>query len=166
MKNLNLPKEATFKGPAILWKRMFAFLIDLFIIDLVAGFSLRSLLTGLIPETSFIESFNYLASNSQLTSTISLITFFFGFIALLYFALLEYKLGQSIGKMLMNIKVESDTDSLTFFACMIRSMFLIMITPLIFLWIIDPFFMFFTKDKRRLSEILSKTRTISVYALR
>ena len=162
---LNLPGQPTFKGPAMLWKRILAFVIDLFIIDFVIGFPFRSIIMRIIPTGSFSENYTYLSTHSNLTTALSLIMFLFGMLAMLYFAILEYKLGQTIGKIFMNIKVESDRDNLSFFACLIRGMFLLFIFPFILLWIIDPLFLMFNKDGRRLSEILSKTRSVAVYNL-
>lgn len=162
-KGLNLPKEATFKGPALIWKRVLAFVIDILIINFVIGFPFRRLIAGIVPARDFSNSYAYISSNQKLVGLLSLIMILFGLLAILYFAILEYKMGQTVGKMFMNIKVEA--EQLTFFSCLIRSMFLIFIFPFVLLWVIDPLFMFFTKDKRRLSEILSKTRTIEIYLL-
>lgn len=160
---LNLPKQRTFKGPALMWKRILAFVIDMIIIDFVIGFPFRNVIIKLVPVEGFSENYAYLSTNPTLVSALSLILFMFGMLALLYFAILEYKIGQTIGKMFMNIKVEPDKDQLGFLACVLRSMFLLFIFPFILLWIIDPLFILFNKDGRRLSEILSKTRTVEVY---
>ncbi|MCK5283879.1 MAG: RDD family protein [Nanoarchaeota archaeon] len=163
--NLNLPKEAVFKAPAVFWKRLLAFLIDILIVDFVIGYPFRRLIIRLIPMTDFSKSYSYLVSNPKAAATVSLITFVMGLLALLYFALLEYKTGQTLGKMLVNIRIESVAKELTFFACVMRSIFLIFIFPLVLLWIIDPLFLIFTRDKRRLSEVLSRTRTIEIRSL-
>ncbi|PIN68596.1 hypothetical protein COV93_08920, partial [Candidatus Woesearchaeota archaeon CG11_big_fil_rev_8_21_14_0_20_43_8] len=86
-------------------------------------------------------------------------------IMILYFALTEFKLGQSFGKMLLQLRVRSDTKDLRLYQCLLRSIFLIPVFPFILLWIADPLSMAFTKDSRRLSEILSKTRTVQDYVV-
>jgi hypothetical protein len=163
---LNLPREATFKGPAIVWKRIAAFIIDLFILDFVIGFPFRSLLTKIVPSGDFSVSYDYLLSNPQITTALTLIMFLYGFLALLYFSILEYTTRQTIGKIFMNIMVEPTNKEIGYFNYVVRSMYLLTVFPFILLWIADPLFMFFSKDKRRLSEILSKTRTTAVYFLR
>ncbi|MBD3163604.1 hypothetical protein GF323_00210 [Candidatus Woesearchaeota archaeon] len=162
---LNLPKESTFKGPALIWKRAAAFAIDLLIIDFIIAFPFRSIMEKLIPAGSFMESYSYISSNPKVAGILSLITLLIGILALLYFSILEYSQGQTPGKMLMRIKVEPVRDK-NFFAYLVRSMYMLIIFPFILLWVIDPLFMFFTQDRRRLSEILSGTKTTEVYALR
>jgi uncharacterized RDD family membrane protein YckC len=162
---LNLPKEATFNGPAVFWKRGTAFLIDIFILDFIIGGPFNYLLSRIMPNEGLMENYNYILSNPQLTMKLSLIVITFGFLALLYFALTEYITGQTLGKMLLNIRVEYDSKEKSLLGALLRSMFLILIFPFVLLWIIDPVFMIFTKDKRRLSEIISKTRTIETYYL-
>ena len=163
---LNLPKEATFVGPAVVWKRIAAFIVDMIILDFVIGTPLRSVLTNIVPNKGFSDTYSYLSTNSKIAAAISLIFFMYGILAILYFAILEYKTGQTIGKMLFNITIKSDREDMSFLQCIMRSIYLLMIFPLILLWIADPVFMIFSKEKRRLSEIISKTRTIEVYLLR
>jgi uncharacterized RDD family membrane protein YckC len=161
--NLNLPKEASYKGPASIGKRLVAFVLDLLILDFVIGSPFNSLLSKLSPKISPMETYSYFMSHSRDAMLISLVTIAYGFLALLYFALLEYKTGQTIGKMFMNIKVESEEQNLFLF--MVRSMFLLIVFPFILLWLLDPLFMLLSKEKMRLSEILSRTRTVEIYHL-
>ena len=166
MVNLHLPEEATFKGPATLWSRIGAFLIDLMVLDLVLGNSLQSILASIVPAGDFKGAFAYVQAHSQAAVSLSLVMISFGILALLYFSFLEYKLGQTIGKIFMRIKVESLTKKAGFFSYLVRNMCLLLIFPFNLLLIIDPLFMLFSREGRRLGEILSKTRTIAVYQLR
>jgi len=86
-------------------------------------------------------------------------------LALFYFAILEYKLGQSIGKIFMNIKVISITKKLLFWQCIGRSLFLLPVFPFFLLWAIDPLFLFFNKKGQRLSEFLTKTKVVEDYII-
>lgn len=165
MARLNLPKEATFKGPALIWKRMVAFMLDIIILDFVIGFPLRKVMTKVVPVNDFSGSYTYFLANPKATAILTVIIIFYGMLVMLYFAILEYHTGQTVGKIFTNIKVESDKKEISFFACLIRNMYFIFIFPFILLWVIDPLFMLFTKEKRRLSEILSGTRTVEVYSL-
>ena len=49
-RGLNLPKERSFVGPATAFKRVLAFLIDLFIIYFIVGFPLNNLLKNTVPK--------------------------------------------------------------------------------------------------------------------
>jgi len=160
---LKLPKQKTFTGPAFAWKRVLAFLIDLLIINFIILFPFRKLFREIMPTAlSFKETFNFV-NTSELNSLILTISIFASILMMLYFIILEGKIGQSIGKILTNVYVVSEIKELKFWQLLVRNLFLIPFFPFILLWVIDPIFMFFTKDKKRLSEILSKTKVIEKY---
>lgn len=166
MKQLNLPKERHFIGPALLWKRIAAFFIDIAILNLVVLFPFRALFRNLIPKDySFSEAYNLLSSSTNYTSYMSLISFVMSVLIILYFFMLEKKTGQSIGKMLMKVYVVSDNSTLKNWQLIIRNLVFIPIFPFVLLWLLDPLFMFFTKANQRLTEILSKTRVVEQYNL-
>lgn len=160
---LNLPKQKRFTGPALVWKRALAFFIDILVINYVILFPFRRLLQKLIPaKFSFKETFSFI-NTSELNSLILTISIFAAILMILYFLVLERKVGQSIGKILTNIYVVSETKELKLWQLLVRNLFLIPLFPFILLWIVDPIFLFFTKDHKRLSEILSKTKVIAKY---
>jgi len=166
-RGLNLPKERTFTGPALVWKRLLAFLADLLIINLVIFFPFKRIIQKTIPEfSSYSEAYSFLSSNQSYTATLTMVSFIMSIFAILYFALLEYKLQQTPGKMLFNISIAGETKKLKFWQSIVRSLFIIPIFPFLLLWIVDPLFIFFTKTNQRLSEILSKTKTIEQYIIR
>ena len=160
---LNLPKQRNFKGPARIWKRALAFLIDITIIDFLLGVPFRSLFLKVVPEEDFFGEMKILQSSEKALMLLTVIMISYMFLYLLYFAILEYKLGTTIGKMFMRIKVEEDKNAYGFLSYIIRNMVFIFIFPFILLWIADPLFMLFNRDGRRLSEILSRTRTVEDY---
>ena len=165
-KSLNLPKQRVVRGPASTWKRLFAFIIDMFIINLILWMPFRGKIEMVMPKNmDFGQALEFSASNPGVTSVLSFMIIIMGLIALLYFALLEYKLGQTIGKILMKIFVISDKKRLGFFQALVRSMYLIFIFPFWLLFIIDPIFLLLNKNHQRLSEILSKTRTVQDYVM-
>ena len=162
---LRLPKEKVFTGPASLFRRFFAFVIDLLVIDLVIFFPFRGILEKTMPKASYKEAYQFLISNPGYSKLISIIMVAAGILSIFYFALLEYKLNQSIGKMFLGVFVKNELKEKRFWQYLVRSMFLLPIFPFILLWILDPIFMFFTKNNQRLSEILSKTRTVQGYLM-
>jgi len=165
MARLNLPKEKLFVGPALLWKRIAAFLIDLAIINLVIFLPFRSLFTKLFPpDYSFSEALKLLSS-ADYAGMIGLISSVMGIFVILYFYMLEKKMHQSIGKRIMKIYVASDNKELKSWQVLVRNILFLPLFPFFLLWILDPLFMFFTKTNQRLSEILSKTKVIGIYAL-
>jgi uncharacterized RDD family membrane protein YckC len=84
---------------------------------------------------------------------------------ILYFLMLEIKMSQTIGKMLMKVYVVSDNKELKAWQLLARNLVFIPIFPFVLLWILDPLFMLFTKTNQRLSEILGKTRVVEKYSL-
>lgn len=166
MKRLDLPKERHFIGPALLWKRIAAFFIDIAILNLVVLFPFRALFRNIIPKDySFSEAYKLLGGSANYTSYISSISFVMSALIILYFFMLEKKMSQSIGKMLMKIYVVSDNDALKNWQLIIRNLVFVPIFPFVLLWIVDPLFMFFTKTSQRLTEVLSKTRVVEQYGL-
>lgn len=166
MRRLNLPKERTFIGPALLWKRIAAFFIDILIINLIVLFPFRKLFQEIIPKNySFSEAYRLLSSSTNYTGFITSVSFVMSILIILYFLMLERKMSQTIGKMLMKIYVVSDNNTLKTWQLFVRNLVFIPIFPFILLWIIDPIFMFLTKTNQRLSEILSKTKVVEKYNL-
>ena len=165
-RGLNLPKERTFTGPALAWKRILAFLADLLIVNLVLFFPFKKIIQESMPELgSYSEVYNFLMSNQNYVAILTMVSFVMAIFALLYFVIMEYKIGQTPGKMFFNVSVISDTKKLSVWQSLLRSLFIIPVFPFFLLWIVDPLFMFFTKSNQRLSEILSKTRTVERYII-
>jgi len=163
-RGLKLPKERTFTGPALVWKRLLAFVADLLIINLVLFFPFKRILQKAIPEFSnYSEAYSYLSANQGYTATLTIVSLVMALLALLYFTAMEYKIGQTPGKILFNIYIVSEMKGKAIWQFIVRSLFIIPVFPFILLWVIDPLFLFFTKTNQRLSEILSKTRTVQSY---
>ncbi len=166
-RGLNLPEERTFKGPALVWKRFLAFLTDFLIINLVLFFPFKRLIQSSMPEFgSFSETYAYLISNQSYTQALTVVSLAMSIFALFYFALLEYKIQQTPGKMLLKISVIGEKKEVRFWQYLVRSLFIIPIFPFFLLWVLDPLFLFLTKTNQRLSEILSKTKTVEEYIIR
>lgn len=166
MKQLNLPKEKSFIGPALIWKRIAALFIDIIILNLIVLFPFRGLFQGIIPkEYSFSEAYKFLSSSTNYTSFITSVSFIMSVLIILYFLLLERKMSQTVGKMIMKIYVVGDNKTLNTWQLLMRNLVFIPIFPFVLLWVLDPLFMFFTKTNQRLSEILSKTKVVEKYNL-
>ncbi|MBI2659340.1 RDD family protein, partial [Candidatus Woesearchaeota archaeon] len=150
MKRLNLPKESTFIGPALLWKRIAAFFIDMAIINLIVLFPFRSLFQNIVPKDySFSEAYRLLSSSANYTSFLTSASFIMSVLIILYFFMLENKMSQTIGKMLMKVYVISDNKELKAWQLIARNLVFIPIFPFVLLWVLDPLFMFFTKTNQR-----------------
>ena len=179
MAKLNLPKERTFVGPAVAWKRVIAFMIDMMIINLVILFPFMGLFEGIISEGhSFSDAYRILGSTSY-SGFLASASFIMSILIIMYFYMMERKMSQTIGKMLMKVYVADARDKaanessrsisgnkdLKAWQLLARNMVFIPLFPFVLLWILDPLFMFFTKTSQRLSEILSRTRVVENYSL-
>ena len=166
MGRLDLPKERTFIGPALLWKRIAAFFIDIVVINLIVLFPFRSLFQKIIPqEYSFSEAYRIFSSSTNYSGFITSVSLVMSVLIILYFVMMEKRMGQTIGKMLMKIYIVSDANALKKWQLLARNAVFIPLFPFVLLWVLDPLFMFFTKTNQRLTEILSKTRVVEKYSL-
>lgn len=164
MKSLNLPKKRVITGNAMIWKRIVAFVIDLIIINVIILRPFRNIFASIVPSDSFSEVYNFFLENSATLDFLETVGIMITILILLYFVILEYKLKQTPGKMIMNLYVTAE-KKLKFWQCVVRSLFFIPIFPFILLWIIDPIYIFFSKDNQRLTERLSKTRVVEEFPI-
>lgn len=146
--------------PALLWKRIAAFIIDLLILDLTVLSPFKNVLLRAMPVTDFTSFSAMLDSSAKLSGSLVFTLISMSIVAILYFALCESILGQTIGKMLFRLRVSGVTAPAGFWRCFIRSLFLLPIFPFVMFWFIDPLYMFFTRSSQRLLERWSNTATI------
>ena len=145
-------------------KRLLAFIVDIIIINLTILWPFRKTMENMLPKyDSFSQTFDYISKNHDLNGSLTIIMFCVSLLTILYFYLLEKKLGQTVGKMLFGLYVKSAEKELKGWQIFARSVFLIPAFPFILLWIIDPIVMLFNRENQRLSEIVSKTKVVEEY---
>jgi len=163
-------KQKIVLANASLWKRIVAFIIDMFIINTFLLMPFKKLFKKIPSSFNFSETYSYLAYNTELKSFIFKITLFASLIVFIYFILFETILNQTLGKMIFNIYViprfsnENEVIQkgvkISFFKSMIRNLFIFPFLPFIILWIVEPIIMFSSPLHQRLSEKLTQTRTV------
>lgn len=132
-----------------IWKRGFAFLIDLLIVEIIVNLTFSKYIEkNLGSDMNIIEMYKYLNANYDIYSGFLLImSIITALIALIYFTLMEWKLNQSLGKMMLNIKVIP--NKLKFWQAFLRnlpkSLFLVNYTSFVFLF--DILYLSFTKQR-------------------
>ncbi len=142
------------------FKRLLAFLVDLFLVNILIS-PFRNVIVSAIPQFSdpskTFELFNVFSglSKHQL-SLISYTMFFAALIAFLYFSVLEYRYGATIGKLLLRLKVEPLAEK-RYWRYAVRSLFLFPLFPLSLLWVVDPVYMLTNPKRQRFSEYVSRT---------
>lgn len=160
MTQLHLPKQRYILCPAPIWKRALAFLIDLAIINVVIFSPFQRVLVALVPSASDFSALQATLSADQgLMNLLISIFSIVGILAMLYFVILEYVLGMTLGMRIMRIHVSAEKP-IGFWRCIARNLFFIPLFPFPLLWIIDPLHLLFSHDNARFLERLTKTRTV------
>lgn len=146
---------------ASFWKRVIAYIIDAIIINIIIIWPFQKTIMRLslgFQSNNILQVYNYISSNQEaVRATLPEMAILFVIVSILtiaYWAILEYKLRQSIGKMLLNIYVKSDEKTLTLQQCIIRNVSkisgLLLLTDCIGI----------IGNKQRFLERLSKTRVV------
>lgn len=163
---LDLPEKKVFIGPARVWKRILAFVLDLFVIDFFVLSFFQDVADKMLGSgAGFMTTYQLLENNPSQANALFGLFMMMILLVLAYFVLLQYAAGQTIGCILFNIYVVAETgdkqfDRAGFWQCLLRNLFLIPAVPFIFLWIIDPLYLAFARNGQRFTEWLSRTRVI------
>ena len=129
------------------WKRVFALLVDLAVVDLIITRPLSRLISGRIDEISDLLNFSF-----ELVA-ISLVI---GLFAVFYWAILEYKIGQTLGALIFKLRAKGLNKSMSFSQAFLRN-----VTKMsVVLLLIDSINILFSEKKQRYFEVLSKTVTV------
>lgn len=165
----DVPGKRVVEGPASPWKRVAAFFFDMLIIDFVLFFPFSAVMERMFFEAGagINTSLAGLFRNLQPSPALIAASLSMALIAILYFALLEFRIQQTIGKMMFNLTVASSIPAqpLKFWQCLVRSLLLIPFFPFALLWVFDPLYSFFNASRQRLLEMMSRTRTVERYAI-
>ena len=160
-----LPKEKLFVGPALIWKRIVAFAIDFLIIQFFIISPFRKIINKVVPEGSLSAAREFVLAHEEAKNMLLWISFAIGFLILIYFAVLEFSIGQTAGKIIMKIKVVRERKESSSWQFIVRSLFVIPVIPFMLLWIIDPVYMFLNEKNQRFTERISMTRTIETFVM-
>jgi len=87
-----LPKERVMQGPALVSKRILAFIIDIFLLEFVVYFPFKSVMSSIIPKSNFSDMLGYVENNPAVVNNINMVLFMIGILSLIYFIYMEYKL--------------------------------------------------------------------------
>ncbi len=160
MVRLHLPHQRSTTIPASLFRRFLAFLLDLLILDLVVAAPFRGVFAGIFGEQELTDLMAAMEADPSMSFLAQMILLLLGILLLLYFMILEFTVGQTLGKRIFRLRVENDKKQKQIWQYLVRSLFVIPVFPFILLWVIDPIHMFFSIEGRRWSEKLSRTRVV------
>ncbi len=140
-----------------LWKRAFAYLIDLIIVFFVVFLPIGNLFFE-DSRQHFDGILSPIGAYSGFSFGIFLLSFLTALLSVLYWAILEYKVRQSVGKMAMGIKViDAFGMKLRFSQGFLRNLSKIST----FLLFFDVLYGVIKKDNVRFFEVLSNTRVVN-----
>ncbi len=140
--NLNLPKKRVYVRDAPVSRRVLAFLADLFLLDFTVFASFSFL------NVSWQDAFG--APRPDILASAVVMSL----LALAYFSMFEWVLGQTPGMMLLNLRVEK----VTFGKALLRHCYFLPLFPFPILLLTEPLFLFW--KKRRWLELLTRTRVV------
>src|SRR3989344_4342796 len=132
-------------------KRFFAFLIDLAIVEFIITKPLNKIITNSISDFDF--SFSEISS---LSFKIIFVSLTIGIIGILYWTVLEYKIGQTLGALIFKLRAKSEKGSLSFGKSFLRNLSKLSVVFLL----IDSINIFFNEKKQRFLEKYSNTITV------
>jgi hypothetical protein len=150
MSSLKLPRARVHLLDAPAWRRILAFLADLLVIDVIIVGPFERFYQD-IKMGSIAESLAAIPPQA-VAATVAI-----GFLALLYFMLMEHVLGSTVGMSVFGLAVAGDR---TFWQCLVRNLYALPFFPFTLFWIIDPVLLFWRKE--RLLERWSSTSTVLV----
>ena len=160
----------TFLLPASIWKRIGAFIIDIAIIDLIIFSPFKAKFAELISGAdSYTKAYQILTSSHENISIIMAITTVITILIFSYFTLLEWKLGQTPGKIVMNTylvalpvnnkdtksenndnKNENENNKISrpsFWQVVLSNLSLVPFFPFIILWPVEIISILFTNQR-------------------
>ena len=132
---------------------MLAFVLDMMVVNLIIIGPFKPLLQKLLPAMTFQESLGLLNSSPESVSAVVTITIIISVLMMLYFVILEKKLGQTLGKMLFNVRLRSDKKDLGYWRVFVSNLTLLPFFPFIILWVVDPIYLLF-KGQRLMEKIV------------
>ncbi len=136
--------------PARFFRRVLAYFLDTLLIALVIGLPI-----GYAYENTDDSKFEFL-SPKDFNAKDLILGSAIGILTVLYWAIFEYKLRQSPGKMLLKLYVSPTNKELTFSHAIIRN--LTKISG--FLLVLDCLYMVFKKTHRRYMETIAETEVL------
>ncbi|MBI2136352.1 RDD family protein [Candidatus Woesearchaeota archaeon] len=176
MKNLNKYLDAlitpqmtkTFLLPASIWKRAGAFIIDIALLDLIVFSPFKANFASLIAGAdSYQKAFQMLTASQENLSSLMMASFFIAILTISYFTILEWKLGQTVGKILFNlflVQVPANQDEKLskpgFWQVFTSNLSLVPFFPFIFLWPVEILSILFTNN--RFMERVAKIQLIEI----
>ncbi len=143
-----------FLAPASLTRRTLAYLVDSLILNFILLSPILKEIKNIVGENiSFGASYEFFVNNPQKVSVVLVLGLVLVILTILYYSILEFKLRQTIGKMLFDIKVISKKANFKYSQTLIRNLS----KPISILFIFDVLYLILKKQNQRFFEKISNT---------
>ncbi|MDI6737960.1 MAG: RDD family protein [Nanoarchaeota archaeon] len=142
--------------PAALWKRVVAYLIDSLVLSVVVASPFQNFFMGMEKH-----GFSYYFTRFEVTGKITLVVFAIAALMLIYWAFMEFRFSQTIGKIIMKIHVHSLKGNLTLRQCIMRN--ITKISSILLL--VDCIHIYTSKTHQRWLEKVSNTEVVEALQL-
>ena len=140
-----------------LTRRVLAYIIDTAILNLILLAPIIKQMQKIVGDnTSFTSSYQFFINNPQKISAVVILGFMLIILTIAYYSILEFKLRQTIGKMLLGIKVMSKKANFKYSQTLIRNIS----KPISILFIFDVIYLLVKKQNQRFFEKISDTVVI------
>lgn len=142
----------------IFLRRCGAFIIDYLIINIIISLAFKSVISNRadLEGLGFWAAYNSMIADPSFSSLLLAMSISSACLAILYFAIIEFKLKQTLGKIIFKINVKSDAKELSMKQSFLRNLpkALVFIDSGLVL-LIDLIYMLF--KKKRLFDFLART---------
>jgi len=162
--SLNIAEQMSkaFLMPASIWKRAAAFIVDLAIIDIILFAQFRGIFTGIIGNhVSFSDAIAALTASQDSLNALMKVGTYMTVLVLLYFTLLEWRIQQTPGKMLMGVFLMSD-KKLGFWQVLLSNLTLVPFFPFVLLWVVDAAYVLFSRNNQRFMENVARVNLVEM----
>jgi uncharacterized RDD family membrane protein YckC len=154
-----------FLAPASIPKRIFAFIIDILILDLFVLFPFDRLVRKIIPAGTFSQQQIYIQSNPLIISKLYSVLIMMSLITVFYFTYLQYKIQQTPGQILFGIYIVPETK-LSYWNYLLSNITFLAAKIFIILWAVDFFYMLTSPKNQRFMQKLNHITVIQKYKIK
>lgn len=145
---------------APIWKRFLSFIIDMLILEFFVFSKFEGLMNSMIPKIPFTTV------TESAVIQISVIAGIIAFFVILYFTVLEYAFGQTLGDMAIGLHLKTLIgEEPGFWRLFVSNLSFLPFFPFIMLWIIDPAMIIFSNSHQRFMQILVGLQVVEIYSL-
>ncbi|MBR9691924.1 RDD family protein [Candidatus Woesearchaeota archaeon] len=152
----------SFIAPASIPRRIFAFILDLIIINFLILAPFDRVFRKIIPSGTVAEQLAFLQNNPQIMSLFSPLLVIMSILVIFYLSYFGYALKQTPGRMILGIYIVPERK-ITFRNYLLSNITFVFAPIFIILWIIDFVYMITSPKSQRLMEKLNKILVVQRY---